>query len=84
MTLYRPHRGGLHESMALVRDVVDHAQLVRQIRLDRAGWPDQDEVTPESVEVAPYGRDERIGWDTYIVTVNGNAVGFTNGPLARE
>lgn len=68
--------------MALVVEIADHAALVEAIRHDRDGWPDQDEVTPESVAVIPYGGvDRRTGWDTWLVTVRGNAVGFTNGPM---
>jgi hypothetical protein len=33
------------------------------------------------IEVKPYTYDERIGWDTYIVTVDGAAVGFTDGAI---
>lgn len=34
------------------------------------------------VQIEKYGEgiDERIGWDTHIVTVNGQAMGFTDGP----
>ena len=35
------------------------------------------------LKVEPYLFDKRIGWDTYIVTLDGNAIGFTNGPLTR-
>lgn len=41
------------------------------------------DLTPEMILVKPYGgMDERIGWDTYIVTIEGHGVyGFTDGPL---
>jgi hypothetical protein len=36
----------------------------------------------DDVEVKYYAEDMRIGWPTtYIVTIKGNAVGFTNGPV---
>ena len=38
------------------------------------GWPDG------VVLVEPYTFDARIGWKTHIVTIDGNAVGFTDGP----
>lgn len=80
-TLYRRHRGGLDESMATACPVTDFDHLVALIRSDREGWPDQGDVTPETVAVEPYGHDSRIGWDTHVVTVRGRAVGFTSGPL---
>ena len=33
------------------------------------------------IEVKPYCYDSRIDWDTYIVTVDHQAVGFTDGPV---
>ncbi len=43
-------------------------------------------VGVDHVEVNPYPRpgpiiDRRNGWTTYVVKLNGDAVGFTNGPL---
>lgn len=39
-------------------------------------------VPVTAVKVEPYWFDERIGWDTHIVTVDGSPFGFTNGPVA--
>ncbi|AWN47122.1 hypothetical protein DK419_13040 [Methylobacterium terrae] len=79
--LFRPQRGGLAEAMAEVRTIADRADLVAHLAatLGRCGV----EVTDSMVKVEPYhGFDERIGWDTYIVTVDGwGPAGFTNGPL---
>ncbi len=36
------------------------------------------------VEVAEYTYDPRIEWDTYIVTIGGNAIGFTDGPIKQD
>lgn len=83
--LYRSHRGHYEDSIATVREVRDLAHLVEVIREERAGWPDQDEVTAESIGVTPYhGTDARNGWDTHLVTINGRAVGYTNGPLPPQ
>jgi hypothetical protein len=39
-------------------------------------------VPPSSVTVEPYGGiDKRIGWDTHLVCIDGDAVGFTDGPV---
>lgn len=37
--------------------------------------------SPNDIEVKPYGYDSRIEWNTHIVTLNGDAVAFTDGPL---
>lgn len=35
----------------------------------------------KELTVQQYGWDARIGWDTYLVSIDGCAVGYTNGPL---
>jgi hypothetical protein len=74
MTKFRPQRGGLAESMA---ETIEFASLDALRSYLQETLP----VWVEAVEVKPYGFDARIGWDTYIVTVNGMAVGFTDGPF---
>lgn len=80
---YRPHRGMLADAMAEVAELApDRDVLVAHMRAEVSNWYPQDEMpTRENVEVKPYGFDQRIGWDTHIVTVKGNAWGFTDGPL---
>lgn len=70
---YRPQRGSLAESMA--------AQMTIEspTRLELAYWLGEP---AEDIEVKPYVYDDRIGWDTYIVVVRGNAVGFTDRGLS--
>jgi hypothetical protein len=85
MTKYRPHRGGLAESMKEAVDVSDFSSLVERMRLEVKEWyPKDDLPTLENTKVEPYCFDHRIGWDTHIVTVKGNAWGFTDGPLHRS
>ena len=79
MTKYRPHRGSLVNSMAEVIEVRSIAELVHH--LQRTCIPDRRSPTRETVEVAPYCFDGRIGWNTYLVTVDGAPWGFTDGPL---
>jgi hypothetical protein len=80
--LFRPHRGLLADSMAEVVEVNDLAQLVRHMRRGVESWYPKDELpTLANTYVVPYGPDSRIGWNTYIVLVKGQAWGFTNGPL---
>ena len=40
-------------------------------------------VRSNRIEVKPYCYDERIGWTTHIVTIDGQAVGFTDGPCTE-
>lgn len=86
MTLFRPHRGGLEEAMKEVVDLPDFAALVAHLNTIHGSLNAHFGVPPykpEQVKVEPYGGfDKRIGWQTYIVTVDGQAVGFTNGPMA--
>jgi hypothetical protein len=68
---FREHRGTLAEAMETVIEV--DASLAALASLLK--------VKPKQVKVEKYMYDDRIGWDTHIVTVDGEAVGFTNGPV---
>lgn len=75
---FREHRGGLAESMETTIELEDRAALIAHCRalLDQWYFSFRD----EDLSVEPYGRDERIGWDTHIVTIKGYGVmGFTDG-----
>jgi hypothetical protein len=71
---YREQRGSLAEAMKTVIDL----PATREALAGLLG------ATEEQIEVRHYAADERIGWDTYLVTVNGCPVGYTDGPLAEE
>lgn len=71
--VFRPQRGGLSESMD--EQVTFESMAGLRFVLDKFCYG------PGQVKVEPYGFDKRIGWDTHIVTVDGRAVGFTNGPV---
>ena len=80
---FRPVRGGLKESMAEVVEVKDHHALCEHLRQTIGEFlpPFWDRaVRVENMHCF----DDRIGWDTYMVTLNGNAMGYTNGPLAGD
>jgi len=65
-----------------VVEVRDLADLVAHMRRSVEDWYPPDELpTVENTKIEPYCFDERIGWDTHIVLVRGQAWGFTNGPL---
>jgi hypothetical protein len=72
--LFRFQRGGLTESMATIQEFSTLEELARIV----------SETYPEdarSISVKPYCFDERIGWDTHIVSLGGDAIGFTDGPI---
>lgn len=86
MIKYRPHRELLDDSMREMREVASFAELVRCMRGEVQSWYPPDQLpTEQNTAVQPYGSDERIGWkDTHIVTVSGQAWGFTDGPVERD
>tara|TARA_R110000851_G_scaffold268071_2_gene420677 strand:+ start:7487 stop:8386 length:900 start_codon:yes stop_codon:yes gene_type:complete len=73
--LFRWHKGSLDDSMTTVVPCTSMAQLVEILCTLMPG------TTAERVEVKHYAFDDRIDWDTYLVTVDGAAVGMTNGEL---
>jgi N6-adenosine-specific RNA methylase IME4 len=82
MTKYRPHRGMLADAMREVHEVKSFGELIRVMRAEVESWYPPDKLPTEAnTKVEYYGRDDRIGWDTYIVTVDGQAWGFTDGPV---
>lgn len=80
MTRARRHRALLVESLATAETVNSMAELVALVKKDLYPWG--VDVEPAQVHVEPYGGvDERCGWDTHIVTVDGYGVwGFADGP----
>lgn len=76
MTKFRFHRGSLKESMTTVVEIGGLLDLIAE--LQNAGWP------PGNVAVKRYVFDDRINWDTHIVTLDDVAVGFTDGPISGE
>lgn len=73
MAKFRFHRGDLVASMATETEVASLASVIEALSAE--GWP------PGKIEIKPYAYDARIGWDSHIVTLDGAAVGFTDGPL---
>jgi hypothetical protein len=86
---FREHRGSLSESMETVIEIEPTKEALA-LAVDawrrRLGMPLTviPQVTSANVDVMPYGgRDERIGWETHLVTIKGwGPVGFTDGPLS--
>lgn len=68
---YRPHRGGLAESLAETIEIESLAALAQHLQTE-----------PQLLEFAPYGGDDaRIGWkDVHIVSITGfGIVGYCEG-----
>lgn len=87
--LYRDHRGGYTESMATVQRFNNLEELIAYLIKDIAKMGVI--LYPETVEIKPYGNDNRNGWDTHIVTgsiilVNNSPMvfGFTDGIVLTE
>lgn len=78
MFKYHPQRGSLEEAMKETVELADFAALRAHIA---ETWP---EALLGTVVVKPYGYDARIGWDTHLVCVNGNAMGYTDGPVVES
>lgn len=67
MIKYRPHRRFLDEAMAEVQTFEDRAALVAHLNERMKHWGFT--LTDTDVKIEPYGFDDRINWDTHIVTV---------------
>lgn len=65
---YRDQRGGLKESMETVREIEPTIDALAVIL----------KVPPSAITVERYCYDKRINWDTYLVSVEGHAVGYCN------
>lgn len=64
----------LNESMLTVKEIEPTEKSVREYFNEPTGI----------LTVKPYCYDERIDWDTHIVCINGNAIGFTNSALKEK
>jgi hypothetical protein len=80
---FREHRGGFEDSMSTTVEVSDRAALMAHFRKLAEPWPTFPPITDDTVHIESYyGIDERNGWDTHIVTLDGYGVlGFTDGPV---
>lgn len=80
MIKYRQHSGGLKESMQEIVEIKTKGDLVRILLENYA--PYITNITLDNVHIKPYGYDERIDWDTHVVTIDGvGAVGFTSAMI---
>lgn len=68
--LFRYHRGSLDESMKTIVQINSVHELCELLNVDE-----------KDLKCEPYGYDERIGWDAYVITVSYSVYGFTNGDI---
>ena len=73
--LYRQHTGSLEASMKTLVTLTSFKALEDHVR-NQFGIDKNAKI-----EVKPYVKDIRNGWDTYIVTADERPTGFTNGPV---
>jgi hypothetical protein len=66
---FRAHRGGLKESMQTVREIEPSLTALSVLL----------KASKAAIKVVPLCHDDRNDWDTHLVIVDGNAVGFTDG-----
>jgi hypothetical protein len=78
--LFRPVRGGLIDAMAEVKEVNSWQDLI--LALDSY---DRDRLAKPNgcLELQYQCWDDRIGWNSYLVVVNGQAAGYMNGLIAE-
>lgn len=77
---FRPQRGSLEDAMKEVAEIPATLEALTAHLNNTLGLSNY-KVYSQAVRVRPYGYDERIKWHTYIVTINGNAIGFTNSEV---
>lgn len=70
----REHRGGLDASMMTVAEIQPTFAALATFFSERHNT----RYLVEQIAVRAYGYDKRINWDTHLVTVDGQAVGFTD------
>jgi hypothetical protein len=79
-TLFRRHRGMLEESLATTVSVSSVAELEAEVRKAWLHLGDR----PVSISFKHVGYDDRCGWDTYYVLVDGQCVGMSDGAFGTQ
>jgi hypothetical protein len=75
---YRSHRGSLEDSMATVIEVNSLDDLRDKLNAKQEYEPFK---IKGKLTCIWYCKDDRIGWDTYIVCADGWVIGMSNGKL---
>jgi len=75
---FRPARELLEDAM---KEVVELAPTRVALTAHLQKQYDHYRIDPRRVEVKAYGFDSRIDWHTWLVTINGDAAGYTDQGL---
>jgi hypothetical protein len=78
---FREHRGSLWDSMATLVELPDRAALLAHCQ--RLLDPFDVQVLDSQLRIEPYTYDDRVRWETWIVSIDGyGVIGFTDdGPI---
>ena len=79
MTKVRPAGSMMELSEAMTRlvEIPDRQALIEYLQREY----DFEQPTEENIKVKHYSYDSRIDWNTYLVTIDGRAVLFADGPF---
>jgi hypothetical protein len=83
MIRIRAQRGSLDESLETVETIQGTKKAIADYFHKQWGHLDSP-IDESEIRVEYYCYDPRINWTTYIVLIDGNAVGFTDGPLEMD
>ena len=75
---FRFQRGSLADSLKTVVDIKSKEDLYALLKEAYGGI-----FSIDNIAIKPHGYDNRIGWNTHIVTINNNAIGYTDGMLLK-
>jgi hypothetical protein len=75
-TKVRPMGGGFQESMAKSALISNYDELAKYIFNVYGGF----DIDHGRIAVQSYGKDDRNGWDTHLLTVDGEPCLFIDGP----
>lgn len=79
---FRFHRGGLADSMETVITLNSKEELLKEVIAFYGDTLPPGTVTMDKLIIGEYVYDQRVGWDTHIVIVQGiGPVGFTDSPV---
>lgn len=79
--LIRQHRSTLSDALETTAEIEPTIEAIRRYFNKDCPLP---HFYDGEIKVEHYGYDERIHWDTYIITCDGNAIGFCNSELKGE
>lgn len=69
----------IYEAMSSVVEVADWQALLSYLQEQFYFWS----PTNENVVIKPYCYDARTGWDTYMISIDGKAALFSDGPMEK-